>query len=208
MKAYTTIAKIETVAETVIEKSRFIAAAVHVDTVEQAVEFVNGKRKKYFDATHNCYAYIVGDKAKFSDDGEPQGTAGLPIYDCIKNSGLDFVCVVVTRYFGGVKLGAGGLVRAYSGSCAEVLKACQRVDMIDCTRAEVVVDYSLLKPLRNALNSFAVEESVFYEDKVRLVYLFPTEMSTTITDIVSQNTFGKGMITLKEQLLANFTLSK
>lgn len=204
MKEYTTISPIEVVSETVIEKSRFIAAAVHVDTVEQAVEFVNGKRKKYFDATHNCYAYVVGDRVKYSDDGEPQGTAGLPIYECIKNNGLDFVCVVVSRYFGGVKLGAGGLVRAYSGSCADVLHKCQRVDMTNCTRAEVVIDYSLLKPLRNALAPYACEENVFYDDKVTLVYLFPTEISTTISDIVSQNTLGKGVFTVKEQLLANF----
>ena len=86
MKEYRTIAQGEVVVTKVIEKSKFIAAALHVDTVEQAVEFVNAKKKKYFDATHNCYAYIVGDKVKFSDDGEPQGTAGMPILDCIKNN--------------------------------------------------------------------------------------------------------------------------
>ena len=204
MKGYTTISNRETVAEIVIEKSRFIASAIHVDSAEQAVEFVNAKRKQYFDATHNCYAYIAGDKAKFSDDGEPQGTAGMPIYECIKQSGLDYVCVVVTRYFGGIKLGAGGLVRAYSGSSSEVLKQCQRLQMTDCTRAEVVIDYSLLKTLRKAMQQYAVEENVFYDDKVRLIYLFPSVLSTTITDIVSQNTLGKGVFTVKEQLLANF----
>ena len=166
MKEYTTISAIETVAEIVIEKSRFIAAAIHVDSVEEAAEFVNAKRKAYFDATHNCYAYAVGDRVKFSDDGEPQGTAGMPIYECIKNNGLDRLCVVVTRYFGGIKLGAGGLVRAYSGSCAEVLKQCEKLAMTDCTRAEVVIGYSLLKPLRKALAPHAREENVDYGDKV------------------------------------------
>ena len=85
MKEYTTIQGDNTV-EIVIEKSRFIATAIHVDTVEQAQDFIAAKRKKHFDATHNCYGYIIGDKAKFSDDGEPQGTAGMPIYECIKNS--------------------------------------------------------------------------------------------------------------------------
>ena len=206
MKEYVTISNSETVTETVIEKSRFIASAIHVDSAEQAVEYICAKRKKYFDATHNCYAYIVGDKAKFSDDGEPQGTAGLPMYECIKNNNLDYVCVVVTRYFGGVKLGAGGLVRAYSGSCAEVLKQCEKLQMTDCTRAEVVIDYSLLKTLRKALQPHALEENVFYEDKVRLIYLFPTVLSTTISDIVSQNTLGKGAFVVKEQLLAHFSL--
>ena len=207
MKEYTTISTIETVAEIVIEKSRFIAAAIHVDNAEQAVEYINTKRKEYFDATHNCYAYIAGDKAKFSDDGEPQGTAGMPMYECIKNNGLDYVCVVVTRYFGGIKLGAGGLVRAYSGSCAEVLKQCEKLQMTDCTRVEVAIDYALLKPLRKALEPHAVEENVFYEDRVRLVYLFPTVLLSTITDIVTQTTLGKGIFTVKEQLLANYKIS-
>ncbi len=204
MKEYVTIDKNEVTAETVIEKSRFVASAIHVDSVEQAVEFVESKRKKFYDATHNCYAYIVGDKAKFSDDGEPQGTAGLPIYECIRQSGLDFICVVVTRYFGGVKLGAGGLVRAYSGSAADCLRAATRLKMTDCTRAEVVVEYSMLKPLRKALQGKATEESVAFENKVRLLYLFPTVLSTTIADIVSQNTLGKGIFTVKEQVLAHF----
>ena len=206
MKEYVTITKNETVAETVIEKSRFIASAVHVNSVEEAVEFVNLKRKQYFDATHNCYAYAVGDRVKFSDDGEPQGTAGMPIYECIKNNGLDCLCVVVTRYFGGIKLGAGGLVRAYSGSCAEVLKQCERLNMTDCTRAEVVIDYSLLKPLCKAIAPHAREENVQYGDKVALVYLFPTVSSTTISDIVSQTTLGKGIFTVKERVLSSFAL--
>lgn len=208
MKEYTTISAVETVAEIVIDKSRFIASAVHVDTVEQAVEYLNSKRKKYFDATHNCYAYIVGDKVKYSDDGEPQGTAGLPMYECIKNNNVDYLCVVVTRYFGGIKLGAGGLVRAYSSSCAEVLKQCEKVHMTDCTVAEVVIDYSLLKPLRKVLAPYACEVEVFYEDKVRLLYQFPTELSTTISDIVTQNTLGKGILTVKDRILADFKLTR
>ncbi len=206
MKEYVTIDSAEQVAEIVIEKSRFIASAVHVDSAEKALEFVNAKRKKYFDATHNCFAYLAGDKAKFSDDGEPQGTAGLPIFECIKNNGLDFVCVVITRYFGGVKLGAGGLVRAYSGSCADVLKKCKRLQMTDCIRAEVVVEYSLLKGLRLALAPYAVEENVEYSDKVTLLLLFPTESSNTISNIVSQNTFGKGQFSVVERLLCHFEL--
>ena len=203
MKEYTTIQGDNTV-EIVIEKSRFIATAIHVDSVEEAQEFVASKRKKYFDATHNCYGYLIGDKAKFSDDGEPQGTAGMPIYECIKNSKIDHVCVVVTRYFGGIKLGAGGLVRAYSGSCAEALKAATKVHMTDCTIAEVVVDYSLLKGLRKVLLGKVVEKEVIWEDKVRLVLLFPTVSFDTILHIVTENTFGKCVLTQKEQLLCHY----
>ncbi len=203
MKEYTTIAAPVT-AETVIEKSRFIAAAAPVDTPEQAMAFVESRRKQFYDATHNCYAFAVGDKAKFSDDGEPQGTAGLPIFECIRQSGLDHICVVVTRYFGGVKLGAGGLVRAYSGCTADCLRTADRLSMTDCIVAEVVADYSFLKPLRKALLPVATEQNVFYEEKVRLLFLFPAVSYNTISDIVLQNTLGKGILTQKERLLAHF----
>lgn len=203
MKEYTTIQGENTV-EIIIEKSRFIATAINVDSVEQATDFIASKRKRYFDATHNCYAYVIGDKAKFSDDGEPQGTAGMPIYECIKNSKIDHVCVVITRYFGGIKLGAGGLVRAYSGSCAEALKSATKVNMTDCTLAEVVVDYSLLKGLRKVLNGKVVEKDVVWEDKVRLLLLMPTVSVDEISAIITENTLGKCSLQPKQQLLCHY----
>lgn len=204
MKEYVTIGSTEYTHENVIEKSRFIASAIHVDTIEQAAEFIEAKRKRYYDATHNCYAYIVGDKAKFSDDNEPQGTAGMPMYECIKNNNLDYLCVVVTRYFGGVKLGAGGLVRAYSGAVADVLKAAEKVQMRLCRRADVTIDYSLLKAVRRAMQGKAVEQSVDFADKVTLHYLILADLSTTICDIVSQNTLGKGQIAISDELLSPY----
>ena len=128
----------------------------------------------------------------------------MPIYECIKNSKIDHVCVVVTRYFGGIKLGAGGLVRAYSGSCAEALKTATKVYMTDCTIAEVVVDYSLLKGLRKVLFGKVVEKDVVWEDKVRLVLLLPTVSFDTISHIVTENTLGKCVLTKKEQLLCHY----
>ena len=202
MKEYVTIGKSETVIENVIEKSRFIASAMHVETAAQALDFVNSKKKQYYDATHNCYAYVAGDKAKFSDDGEPQGTAGMPIYECIKGKSLDYVCVVVTRYFGGVKLGAGGLVRAYGGACADVLNSADKVSMRLCRLAEITIEYSQLKTVRGALQSVAKEQSVSYSDKVTLHYLILDELSSTITDIISQNTLGKGQIEFLDKVLA------
>lgn len=204
MKEYVTVDKTECVTETVIDKSRFIASVIHVDSVEQAVEYVNSKRKKYYDATHNVYAYVVGGAVKYSDDGEPQGTAGLPVYECIKNNSLDYLCVVVTRYFGGIKLGAGGLVRAYSGSCADVLHTVKHVAMRNCTVAEVTVEYSLLAIVRKALQGSAKEIGVTYGDKVTLQFLFLTDLSTTIADIVVQNTLGKGIFEVKNQLLCEY----
>ena len=107
--------------EIIIEKSRFICYTKMVETEDDAKAFIDEIRKKHAFATHNCYAYVVegGNVARFSDDGEPQGTAGIPMLEVLKNRGLKDTAVVVTRYFGGIKLGAGGLVRAYS-SCTSL----------------------------------------------------------------------------------------
>ena len=204
MKEYVTIGKEETIVEIVIEKSRFIACAKQVDSAEEAAAFVAEKRKKYFDATHNCYAWIVGEKAKFSDDGEPQGTAGMPMYECIKQNSLDRLCVVVTRYFGGIKLGAGGLVRAYSGATASVLKLCTRLKFVDCIRAEVVLDYSLLPPVKRALTSRCVIENIIYGDKVTVLCLFPQDLYDTISNIVCQTTLGKANLKQVERFLCPY----
>ncbi len=204
MKEYVTVSETERTAELVIEKSRFIASCIHTESVEEAAEYIAAKKKKYFDATHNCYAYICGGRAKFSDDGEPQGTAGIPIYECIKNNGLDFVCVVVTRYFGGVKLGAGGLVRAYTASAADALRLCEKVYMTDCVDAEITVDYSLLGAVRKSLENEAAEITADFADKVKLVYRFPGELYDTITNIVIESTFGKAEIKVKDRCLRPF----
>ena len=144
MKEYFSISG-RLVTEKVIEKSRFITTSQHVESEEEAKAFVEEISKKYFDATHNCYAYIcdtLGNLLRFSDDGEPQGTAGMPMLDVIKNKNLRQTAVVVTRYFGGIKLGAGGLVRAYSGAVAENLAQAQKVVYCNCNEREYVVGYS------------------------------------------------------------------
>ncbi|SFA98205.1 uncharacterized protein, YigZ family [Acetitomaculum ruminis DSM 5522] len=110
------------VGEIVEKKSRFIASTCPVYTEEEAISFINKIKKQYYDAKHNCYAYVIGDDdniQKSSDDGEPSRTAGMPILDIIKNEGLHNVVIVVTRYFGGILLGTGGLVRAYSQAAKE-----------------------------------------------------------------------------------------
>ena len=110
--------------EIVIEKSRFIGYTKMTESEEEAKEFIESIRKKHPFATHNCYAYVCeqGKILRFSDDGEPQGTAGIPMLEVLKNRNLKDTTVVVTRYFGGIKLGAGGLVRAYSSSTSEALE--------------------------------------------------------------------------------------
>lgn len=135
----------ECITEKTIEKSRFITTSRHVEGEEQAKAFIAEISSKYSDATHNCYAYIcddLGNFLRFSDNGEPQGTAGMPILEVIKNKKLFQTAVVVTRYFGGIKLGAGGLVRAYSGCAAENLDCAKKVSYEVCSESLYKVDYS------------------------------------------------------------------
>ena len=134
----------EHVSRKVIERSRFITTSCHVEGEEQARAFIARISAQYKDATHNCYAYIAdstGNAPRFSDDGEPGGTAGMPILEVIKNKKLYCTAVVVTRYFGGIKLGAGGLVRAYSGCAAENLEGAQKLLYMPCEEYAVTVGY-------------------------------------------------------------------
>lgn len=132
--------------ETVIERSRFITHVFYVETEAAARGILDKLRKKYSDATHNCYAYITdfGLTTKSSDDGEPSGTAGVPILEVLKNKKLVNTLVVVTRYFGGIKLGAGGLVRAYSGASRDGVSACGIKEFFVCDLFEITVKYEEL----------------------------------------------------------------
>ena len=125
----------ECVTRKTIEKSEFITTSRHVWGEDQAREFVSEVKANYPDATHNCYAFVadnLGNFLRFSDDGEPQGTAGMPILEVLKTNCLYETAIVVTRYFGGIKLGAGGLVRAYSGSAAENIAVAKKVMYQNC----------------------------------------------------------------------------
>lgn len=136
----------EAVNEIVIERSRFITRAKRVTGEDDARAFIEAVRKEHSTATHNCYAYVAsedGNIMKFSDDGEPQGTAGLPMLDVLKNRKLMMTAVVVTRYFGGVKLGAGGLVRAYSSSVSACLDRAEIVSNELSVELKITVSYDL-----------------------------------------------------------------
>ena len=131
--------------EKIIEKSRFITYCTHVESEEEARAFLADVRKKHTLATHVCYAFVadkMGNLQRFSDDGEPQGTAGIPILEVIKNKKLFETAVAVVRYFGGVKLGAGGLVRAYSSCAAECLDGADIRVLLTCAEYEIFVDYT------------------------------------------------------------------
>ncbi len=132
--------------EVVIERSRFICKVKRVEGESEAKAFIDEVRKAHSDATHNCYAYVAsedGNLCKFSDDGEPQGTAGMPMLDVLKNKKLCMTAAVVTRYFGGIKLGAGGLVRAYSGCVASCLNGAEVVSNELSTELNVELNYDI-----------------------------------------------------------------
>lgn len=162
----------ESGAEYAEKRSRFIAALKHCETEEQATEFINALKAKHRDARHNCYAYSVENGAlkRFSDDGEPHGTAGKPILSVIEGAGIANICIVVTRYFGGVLLGTGGLVRAYTKAAADAADAAVRAVMTPGTVFSVYCDYSdsemlarLIADCGGKLENTVYAENVKYE---------------------------------------------
>ncbi|MGO0063647.1 YigZ family protein [Brevibacillus fluminis] len=159
--------------EIVIERSRFIGYAQRATTEEEAVAFINMIKKKHWDATHNCSAFVIGENDQIqrsSDDGEPSGTAGKPILECIKKNGLKDTVVVVTRYFGGIKLGAGGLVRAYTAGTVTGLQAAGIVAHLLHQEISVTVDYHWWGKVENELRllNSRVADTI-YTDKVTVL---------------------------------------
>ena len=153
----------------VIEKSKFICSISPVKDESEAKSFILKIRKEHSMATHNCYAYIADDKGligKFSDDGEPQGTAGFPMFDVLKKRGIYKVCAVVTRYFGGIKLGTGGLARAYSGSVSDCLDHCDVVTMKYSHYFHIEIDYQELPKIKKycETNNIIITDSNFSEN--------------------------------------------
>ncbi|MGM9929679.1 MAG: YigZ family protein [Bacillus sp. (in: firmicutes)] len=158
--------------EIVIQKSRFIAYVSRVETEEAAQEFILHIKKKHWDATHNCSAYLIGEHdqiQKANDDGEPSGTAGVPMLEVLKKKGLKDTVVVVTRYFGGIKLGGGGLIRAYGKATSEGINATGIVKRKLMRIMHTTVDYTWLGKLENELRSshFGLKE-IHYLDKVEI----------------------------------------
>ena len=142
------------------KKSRFLGEAVPVSSEEEAAAYVAGVRKKYYDARHHCYAWVLGEngeRKKSADDGEPSGTAGQPILKVIEGSGCTNVLVIVTRYFGGTLLGTGGLVRAYTQAARAALENTEKVRMCLCRQLEVTVEYSALDRLLYELRRQEIE---------------------------------------------------
>ena len=159
-------------AEIVEKKSRFIANSCHIESKEEAEKKINLIKKKYYDAKHNCFSFSIVDKdgnllEKSSDDGEPSGTAGAPILNVIRKNNLNNVLIVVTRYFGGILLGTGGLVRAYSETTQKAIENAQKIEMILGTEMEAKVEYSEYEKFKYYCQKNQIKiEKVEYNEKI------------------------------------------
>lgn len=203
MKLYRTVYK-EASAEQIIEKSRFIAYVKPVSSKDEADEFIAAIRKKHRDATHNVPAMVIGDKFQIqwgSDDGEPQGTSGAPIVQMLVNQEITNVVIVVTRYFGGIKLGTGGLVRAYTSSAKLGLEAAEICDIEEMCVMKVKMDYTFLSKLQNIAQQgdFSIVD-VEYTDVVTVSLSMTPEKEEEVTALVSNLTGGKGVLVSKEYI--------
>lgn len=191
-------------------KSIFIGHATPVPNEEAARAFIESKKREYHDATHNCYAYILngGAVARYSDDGEPSGTAGIPILNVAKMSGACDFCVVVTRYFGGILLGAGGLVRAYTSAAKIAVDAAGLAVYEEFALFRISLSYSDYQRLTVALARIgATEENCDFGENVSLISAIERSRMKELTELVSELTYGKGKISLLgyEERASNIT---
>lgn len=176
--------------EIVIEKSRFICSLKKVKSEEEAQEFIKAVKKEFWDATHNCSAYLVDDLAqRSSDDGEPSGTAGIPMLEVLRKNNLTGTAAVVTRYFGGIKLGAGGLVRAYSGSVAGAVKECGLAEKILMSRFSFIYDVNSVGKILNILYQQSLFEiaDVEYNMRAKVILLMRNDQKTEAETWLTEN---------------------
>ncbi|MCI5668266.1 MAG: YigZ family protein [Oscillospiraceae bacterium] len=203
---YNTIAK-RCEARFIEKKSEFIGYLCPVQTEEQATAFIEEIRAMHRKATHNCYAYILRENntARHSDDGEPGGTAGLPIYEVLRKEGLTDVCCVVTRYFGGIMLGAGGLVRAYTRGAKDAVEAAQIKRMAAAVRLEITVDYGLYGRLAQIFADMdARVEKEDFADNVRITLCIREESALQLSDKLTDSCNGSIKITELDKLSYDF----
>lgn len=207
-KEYVTILE-PGIGEIVEKKSRFIGYVRHVETEEEANAFVIEIKKKHYDARHNCYAYVIGEEQpvlRFSDDGEPGGTAGKPILEVITGEGLKNVCIVVTRYFGGTLLGTGGLVRAYTDAAKECIAATEVVCKRMVIPLSVTINYTDLGKIQYIFGNegITIKDSVYGENVTLQVEVFVDDAERIEKDII-ETTAARAII---EKDDAVFSLSR
>ncbi|MBH5317457.1 YigZ family protein [Paenibacillus sp. GSMTC-2017] len=203
LNRYSTV-RMEASNEIVIKKSRFIGYAKPVESEEEAVAFIDEIKRLHRSATHNCSAYLIGERdqwQKASDDGEPSGTAGKPILEVIKNKGLKNVVVVVTRYFGGIMLGAGGLVRAYTDGAVAGIEAAEEIVKVLHREVYVDVDYTWYGKLENELHGRGTRiGGTDFTDRVIVRCLPETTEAEPFVAWMTDLTQGQAIITMGEDL--------
>lgn len=210
MKLYSTVLN-EAIAEQVIERSRFITYVKPVTSKEEADEFITFIKKKHRDATHNVPAMVIGDKMQIqwaSDDGEPQGTSGAPMVMMMVNAGITNVCVVVTRYFGGIKLGTGGLARAYTSSAKLGLEAAGICEVWEQSCLTFSFDYTYLAKLQNMAGDLFQIQELRYTDVVEADLTCDPEKTLELQGLLSNLTQGKALLKNEEIRLINKKLEK
>jgi uncharacterized YigZ family protein len=181
-----------------IQKSKFIAYIQRAETEEEAQKFIQMIKKKNWNATHNCSAYMIGENdqiQKANDDGEPSGTAGVPILEVLKKKHLKDTVVVITRYFGGIKLGAGGLIRAYGKATSEGLNATGIVERKLMQILHTTIDYTWLGKIENELRSSAYQlKEIHYLDKVEIETYVEEAQTIAFKEWMTEMTSGQGEI--------------
>lgn len=190
--------------EVVEKKSRFIGELRSVSSEEEALGFVNEIKKKHYDARHNCYAYIVGDDnpvLRYSDDGEPQGTAGKPLLDILSGRNLRNVCVVVTRYFGGTLLGTGGLVRAYSEAGKLAYENAEIKEVEPLIPLDVKVSYTEQGAVEYLIKSEEIRiVDTIYDADVRFILHCPVAKKEKLLGMIKDKTAGKAVIVEEDEI--------
>ena len=190
------------------KRSEFIGYIAPVKTDEEAVNFINTIKAKHRKAKHNVYAYILrkDNISRYSDDGEPQGTAGVPVLDVLQKRGLTDVCVVVTRYFGGILLGGGGLVRAYSHAASLACDAAHTMDMCLCHRLKICTDYGMYGKLTYILPNFeTITVNSDFADSVTLELLVLSKKLSALISEITEITNGSAEITDCGELFEEFS---
>lgn len=197
MKEYKTV-EFESKDEFIEKKSRFIGYVKPVKTQQEAADFINSIKAKHWDASHNVSAYVLRENniQRSSDDGEPSGTAGVPVLDVLLKENLVDVCVVVTRYFGGVLLGAGGLIRAYSHSSKIAVTAGNIITMAPCKILKTEVDYSFYDRLNILLHDFGANiMNSDFADKVTIDFSLKHDLVDSFSSKLTESSLGKYFIT-------------
>ncbi|KHE72719.1 YigZ family protein [Halobacillus sp. BBL2006] len=197
--------------EVTIQKSRFIGYVKRCETEEEAQSFIQEIKKKHHDATHNCSAYMIGEHdliQKANDDGEPSGTAGVPMLEVLKRRGLKDTAVVVTRYFGGIKLGAGGLIRAYSGTTSAAIDKTGVVKRQLMNEMKVTVEYHLLGKVENEVrNSKYALQTINYMENVELIVYVESGQETEFENWIIDLTSNQATITQGESSYVEFDVT-